>query len=46
MVLVGDDDQMDARFGLFGDCANLDARYVHRLRRTYRRVKNHFGQTR
>jgi hypothetical protein len=29
MVLVGDEAQVDARFGLFGDSANLDTRYVH-----------------
>jgi hypothetical protein len=26
MVLLGDEAQVDARFGLFGDSANLDAR--------------------
>jgi hypothetical protein len=31
MVLVGDEAQVDARFGWFGDSANLDARYVHGL---------------
>jgi hypothetical protein len=35
MVLIGDEDQVDARFGLFGDCANLDARYVHGFRVTW-----------
>jgi hypothetical protein len=29
MVLLGDEAQVDARFGLFGDSANLDARLVH-----------------
>jgi hypothetical protein len=37
---------VDARFGLFGDSANLDARLVHDLRRTYHRLRNHFGRTR
>jgi hypothetical protein len=37
---------VDARFGLFGDSANLDARLVHGLRRTYRRLRNRFGLTR
>jgi hypothetical protein len=37
---------VDARFGVFGDSANLDARYVHNLRRTYHRLINHFGRTR
>jgi hypothetical protein len=26
MVLLGDEAQLDAHFGLFGDSANLDAR--------------------
>jgi hypothetical protein len=26
MVLLGDEDQMEAQFGLFGDSASLDAR--------------------
>jgi hypothetical protein len=34
MVLLGDEAQVDAPFGLFGDSANLDARWVHGLRRT------------
>jgi hypothetical protein len=29
MVLLGDEVQVDARFGPFGDSANLDARLVH-----------------
>jgi hypothetical protein len=29
MVLQGDEAQVDARFGPFGDSANLDARLVH-----------------
>ena len=29
MVLLGDETQLEARFGPFGDCANLDARSVH-----------------
>jgi hypothetical protein len=37
---------VDARFGLFGDRANLDARLVHGLRRTYHRLGNHFGHAR
>jgi hypothetical protein len=46
MVLVGDKVQVDARFGLFGDSANLDVRLVHGLRRTYHRLRNRFGHTR
>jgi hypothetical protein len=37
---------VDARFGLFGDSANLDVRLVHGWRRTYHRLRNHFGCTR
>ena len=33
MVLLGDEAQLEARFGLFGDGANLDARQVHGLSR-------------
>jgi hypothetical protein len=32
-----------AHFVPFGDSANLDARQVHGLRRTYHRNKNCFG---
>ena len=46
MVLLGDEAQLEARFGLFGHGANLDARSVHGLRRTYHRLGNHFGRTR
>jgi hypothetical protein len=31
---------------LFADSANLDARLVQGLRRTYHRLGNHFGRTR
>jgi hypothetical protein len=34
MGLLGDEAQVEARFGLFGDSATLDARLVHDLRRT------------
>ena len=46
MVLLGDKAQVDACFCPFGDSAKIDARYVHGLRRTYHRLKNHFGHTR
>jgi hypothetical protein len=46
MVLLGEEAQVDAHFGLFGDSANLDVRLVHGLRRTYHRLGNHFGHTR
>ena len=35
MVLLGDEAQLEARFGPFGNSANLDARSVHGLRRRY-----------
>jgi hypothetical protein len=31
MVHLGDEAQVEARFGPFGDSANLKARYVHGL---------------
>ena len=46
MVLLCIEAQVDARFGLFGDSANLDARSLHGLRRTYHRLGNHFLRTR
>jgi hypothetical protein len=46
MVLLGDEAQVDARFGLVGDSANIDARLVHDLRRTYHRLGTHFGRAR
>jgi hypothetical protein len=46
MVLLGDEAQVEARFSPFGDSANLDARWMHDLRRTYHRLRNHFGRTR
>jgi hypothetical protein len=44
MVLLGDDAQVEARFGPFGDRANLDE--VHGLRQTYHRLRNRFGRIR
>jgi hypothetical protein len=35
MTLLDDEAQVKARFGLFGDSANLDTRQVHGLRRMY-----------
>jgi hypothetical protein len=40
MELLDDETQVEARFGLFGDSVNLDARYVHSLNRTYHRLIN------
>jgi hypothetical protein len=34
MVLLGDEAQVEAQFGPFGDSATLDARLVRGLRRT------------
>ena len=42
MVLLGDEAQFAARFGPFRDSANLDARSVHGLCRTYHRLGNSF----
>jgi hypothetical protein len=36
MGLLGDEAQVEARYGPFGDSATLDARLVHGLRQTYR----------
>jgi hypothetical protein len=46
MELLDDKAQVEARFGLFGDSANLDTRYVHSLLQTYHRLRNHFRSTR
>ena len=46
MVLLGDEAQVEARFGMFGDSANLDASLLHGLCRTYHSLKSHFGRTR
>ena len=46
MVLKGDEAQVEARFGPFGDSATPYARYVHGLRQTYHKLRNRFGRTR
>jgi hypothetical protein len=46
MGLLGDEAQVEARFGLFGDSFTLDARLVYSLRRTYCRLENRIGGTR
>jgi hypothetical protein len=43
MELLGDEAQLEAHFGPFGDSANLDE--VHGLHRTYHRLRNHLGRT-
>ena len=45
MVLLHEEAQLEAPFSLFGDSANLDARLVRGLRRTYQRIGDHFGRT-
>jgi hypothetical protein len=45
MVLLGDDAEVEARFGPFRDSANLDARSMHSLRQTYLGLRNCFGCT-
>ena len=46
MVLLGEEAQVKARFGLFGDSANLDARQVYGLYGMYHILRNQFGRTR
>jgi len=45
LVLLGEGAQVDARFGLFGDSANLDAILVHGLHGTYQMLGNQSGRT-
>ena len=46
MVQLGEEAQVEAGFGPFGDSANLDARSVHGLLRRYHKLGNRFGRTR
>jgi hypothetical protein len=46
MELLGDEAPVNACFGPFRDGANLDARKLLDLRRTYHSLINHFGRTR
>ena len=39
MVLLGEEAQVEGRFDLFGDSANLDARLVHGLHGTYHMLR-------
>jgi hypothetical protein len=41
--LLGDEAQVEARFGTFGDSATVDARLVLGLRRMCRRLGNSIG---
>jgi hypothetical protein len=45
MVLLGDIGQVEARFGLFGDSINLNARLVFGLHRMYNSHENLFKHT-
>jgi len=45
MVLLGQGAQVKARFGLFGDSANFDARYMHGLHGSYDMLRNQLGRT-
>jgi len=44
-VLLDEVAHVEARFDLFGDSANLDARSVHDLQGTYHMLRNQFGRT-
>ena len=46
MVLLGDEARVEAPFSPCGESANLDARLVRGLRRTYHRLGDYFGRTR
>jgi hypothetical protein len=46
MGLLGDEAQVECRFGLFGDSATPNARLVHGLRQMHRRLGNSIGGTR
>ena len=45
MVLRGDEAQVEARFGPFGDDVRVGVRQVHGLCQTYHRLRNRFGRT-
>ena len=45
MIILGEEAQVEGRFDLFGDSANLDAKYVHGLHGTYHMLRNLFGRT-
>ena len=42
LLLLGEEAQVEAVFGLFRDSANLDARKVHDLHGTYHMLRNQF----
>jgi hypothetical protein len=43
MVLLGDEAQVEDRFGPFGDSANVDI--AAQFRQIYHRLRNYFGRT-
>jgi hypothetical protein len=43
MVLLRDEAQVDAHFGLFGDSTNLDARLVHGFALNVQQAQKSFG---
>jgi hypothetical protein len=45
MVLLGDEAQMEACFGPFGDSVSFNARKVHGLHQMYHSLRNCFGRT-
>jgi hypothetical protein len=45
MELLGDMGLVESRFGPFGDSVSVGVRYVHCLRQTNHRLRNHFGRT-
>ena len=45
MVHLGDEGQLEARLGPFGDSANVYARLVHGLHRMYHSLGNCFRRT-
>jgi hypothetical protein len=45
MELLGDMGHVESCFGPFGDSVSVSERYVHGLRQTYHRRRNHFGRT-
>jgi hypothetical protein len=46
MELLGDMGDVESRFIPFGDSVSVVARWVHGLRQTCHRLRNHFGRTR
>jgi hypothetical protein len=45
MVHLGDEAQMKARFGPFGDSVSFSARQMHDLRQMYHSLRNRIGHT-